>query len=118
MAYAIVRYLHDTIGRSLSLGLITNATDEADLQKGEPDVYHVYVVDENGRKFDEVGEIDDDYLVQLASDQYGNSGPFEYIFEPDELDKVLTIISQQTAWDDAWNYFYTVLAENIGDRHS
>jgi hypothetical protein len=107
VALAVFSFLEDN-NLPIKIGLITNEDDENNLIRGEPDIYHAYVVYKNQR-YDETGPITIRYLAKLAEDQYQNFHPFEFIFEPNEIQKVKKIIDTQTNWTNPSNWFYNKL---------
>jgi len=108
VSYAISRFILDKFNTNSKIGVLTNVEDETDLLN-EPDIYHIYTVF-NNKKYDETGKINNNYLLNLALDQYGNYKPVEFVFNfPSEADKLLKIISRETNYNENWNYFYDIL---------
>jgi hypothetical protein len=87
---------------------------DADLL-GEVDIYHVYLVDRyTGKKYDETGSIDDDYLIDLAYEQHGEDVPVQFIFDmPEEAENLTKIINRNTAWEVEWVEFYNFLKQEL-----
>lgn len=113
---AVWRWIKETSNRTLNIGLICNGYVEKDDELvGDVDIYHVYLVDKyTGRKYDENGSINDDYLITLASEQYDDDEPSEFVFDmPSEADKITKIISVNTAWEVEWVEFYSFLKQEL-----
>lgn len=109
VAYAISRYLHDKYDIDCQIGLITNAEDEKELIDGEVLVYHVFPIVED-RMYDETGQINIDYLLDFAHDQYGDFNPSMFtFFLPQEESTVARIILRQTNYNTNWKYFFDLL---------
>ena len=66
-ALAIAELLRD----SCSIVILSNAEEEEDLTRGEPDVYHV-VLQYLGYYFDVTGKTDVDQIFAIAERQYNN----------------------------------------------
>lgn len=108
VAYAIMMLLKYR-GINVDIGILTNAETEEELINGDPDVYHVYLISDN-KKFDEMGEINDTYLLELAWDQYRNNNPNVFVFDmPDEQGKIEKIIKFNTNYNMDWAYFYKLI---------
>jgi hypothetical protein len=108
-AYAIYRWVRERTGKTVSIGVLTNAEDEDWLVNGEPDVYHVTVV-VDGISVDETGVVSETDLLALAEDQYSDPNPQYYVFDmPTEAKKVLRIIGSSTNYTVDWNHFYDEL---------
>ena len=105
VAYAMYRFLLERYGITVNIGLISD-TDELDwLLEGEPDIYHVFI-EHNGKMYDETGEIDNQYLSDLAIDQYDENNAIATIFEmPADEKAILKIIRNETNWDVEWHDF-------------
>jgi len=115
-ALAVWRWIKETTDRTLNIGLICNRGVESDTElHGEVDIYHVYLVDRyTGKKYDETGSIDDDYLIDLAYEQYGENDPVQFIFDmPTEAENLTKIISINTAWEVEWVEFYNFLKQGL-----
>lgn len=111
-AYAVHRFIRDTMRVNTQIGVITNEPEEDELVNGEPDVYHIFVVF-NGKKIDENSILSNEDLLELSEKQYNNPDPEFFIFDmPTEERKVLRIISSNTNYNVDWNYFYDILENN------
>lgn len=106
-ALALQKWLKETTGKDLEIGLITNVETEEELYE-EPDIYHVFLVDDN-ILWDENGKNSVEDIFQIAIDQYDNHDPIDFIFDSSELDKVENIIRLETNWDTTWKEFYGIL---------
>jgi hypothetical protein len=115
-ALSVWRWIKETTDRTLNIGLICNGhiINDAELL-GDVDIYHVYLIDRyTGRKYDENGSINDDYLIALASEQYNDDEPNEFVFDmPSEADKITKIISVNTDWEVEWVEFYSFLKQEL-----
>lgn len=111
VALAVFYFLEDN-KLPAKIGLITNEDDENNLIRGEPDIYHVYVIYKNQR-YDETGPISTRYLIRLAEDQYQNSYPTEFVFDANEIRKVKNIIDWQTNWTIPNNWFYNKIKNEL-----
>lgn len=98
MVSLAIHHILESKGIKSAIGLISNAETEEELMRGEPDIYHVYTIHDNQR-YDEAGPISDQYLSDLASDQYGNNNPNEFIFDDSEINEITKIIRVQTNWN-------------------
>jgi len=110
--YALYKFLSDNYDIHLNIGVISNnyIENENELIMGEPDIYHMFLVDENDMMYDETGIIDSDYLLDLAETQYGESSPSYFVFNmPEEEKKILQIIRTQTNYNIDWQYFHNIL---------
>jgi hypothetical protein len=115
-ALAVWRWIKETTDRTLNIGLICNRGVESDADLlGDVDIYHVYLVDRyTGKKYDETGSIDDDYLIDLAYEQYDENNPVQFIFDmPAEAENLTKIISRNTAWEVEWVEFYNFLKQGL-----
>jgi hypothetical protein len=79
------------------------------LLKGEPDIYHV-VLEYKKKLYDEMGAINIQYLLDLASDQYDDENPFLYDVDGNEE----AIIRQNTDWNIGWPTFYRLFKKPKG----
>lgn len=114
-AYAIHRFIRDTMKINTQIGVITNESEEEDLVDGEPDVYHIFIVF-NKEKIDENGVLSNQVLSNMG-DEYGNPTPDYFIFDmPRDERKVLKIISSSTDYNADWNYFYDILEKYTKDN--
>jgi hypothetical protein len=113
VAYAIYKFIFLKFNTHLEFGIITNAEEHDEMIFGEPDIYHIFLIN-NSKFFDETGLIDKQYLLDLAEDQYDDFNPTLFIVEMpiEELD-LLKIISANTNYDTHWSYFYNLIIENI-----
>jgi hypothetical protein len=85
---------------NLLVALIVNddATFE-DLVWGEPNIYHVYIVDSTEQRYDSTGKINGDYLADFAENEYKDSNPAEWVFDtPEEMKDEYKIIRNNTDW--------------------
>jgi hypothetical protein len=109
VAYAISKYLNQKYDMDISIGVITNADSEEELVNGEFSVYHMFPI-VNNKMYDEMGEINTDYLLDLAHDQYDDYNPSMFtFFLPQEESDVVKIILRQTNYDTNWKYFFDLL---------
>jgi hypothetical protein len=113
VAYAIYKIVFLKFDVHLEIGIITNAEEHDEMIFGEPDIYHIFLIN-NYRFFDETGLIDKQYLLDLAEDQYDNLNPILFTLEmPTEESDLLKIISANTNYDTHWSYFYNLIMEKI-----
>ena len=113
VAFAIIKYVFEKQNKYFNIGIITNAQEEKRLSE-KSSIYHVYVVDNDGQRYDNFGKIDQNYLSKLAGQQYKDNNPKEFIFDlPEELAKIQQVIENNTNWERNWSYFYNILKQKL-----
>lgn len=109
VAYAVYKMVFLKFDVHLEIGILTNAEEHDEMVMGEPNIYHIFIVN-NEKFFDETGLISKQNLLDLAKDQYGDFNPILYILSmPMERDDLFKIISANTNYNTHWSYFYDLL---------
>ena len=105
-ALAFQKIILERTGKFLNIALITNAQTEEELFQ-EVDIYHVFLWDKETKNgLDETGIIGEQYLLDLAEEQYHNYDPVIFTFDADEEAKVTKIIRINTDHSYSANAYY------------